>query len=431
MHQNDQKIRVIGVFIWAIAAIFFLYEFFLRTFVGSIASQLIPDLHLNIHQFTFIGSAYYLAYGLMQMPVGVLADKFGVKKIMIFATMACALSTLLFAQAHSFTEALLGRFFMGFGSSFAFVCLLVIVSNWFPKRFFSFFAGISQFVGTMGPVLAGGPLVSWLKYSHINWRYALSSVGAFGIALSLLTFFFVKNKPKSKAGSLLFLAKREPITLRLKRLFKTKQAWVIAVYSAAVYVSIAVLAAVWGTDYLQSVGLTQSNSAYIISIAWIAYAIGCPGFGFLSDLTKRRKPYLILCAVLGLGSTMLMLYGHFTSKGAYEALFFTLGLAATGQNIGFAAIAEQSTPNIKASAIGLNNGLITLSGAVLPPIIGGLISFSSGSNNAQHVPLHSFVFGLSALPIVCLASLLVSVFLVKETYGKTQKGLTVLHRSSK
>ena len=429
MQQPDQKIKALGIFIWAIAAIFFLYEFFLRTFVGSIAHQLIHDLNLNIEQFTLIGSAYYLAYGLMQIPVGVLADKFGVKRMMIFAMLTCALATFLFAHSHNFTSALLGRFFMGFGSSFAFVCLLVIASNWFPKRFFGFFAGASQFIGTMGPVLAGGPLISWLADSHTTWRLALSSIGAFGIILALLTLIFVKNKPRGGQNSLLFLSKNESIFTRLKRLFKTKQAWVVAVYSASVYVSIAVMAAVWGTDYLQAVGLPQKNAAYMISIAWVAYAIGCPGFGFLSDLTKQRKPFLILCALLGLISISLMLYGHFTSEAVYEVLFFMLGLAATGQNIGFAAIAEHTNPDTKASALGLNNGLITLSGAVLPLAVGYLISLSSGSSDAQHLPLRAFVFGLSLLPIIYLISLLVSVFLFKETYCKPQKGLIVLSNS--
>ncbi len=429
MQQSHQKIKAIGIFIWAIAAVFFLYEFFLRTFVGSIAHQLIKDLHLSIQQFTLIGSAYYLAYGLMQMPVGVLADKFGVKKIMVFATLTCAASTFLFAHSTHFSEAILSRFLMGFGSAFAFICLLVIASNWFPKRYFGFFAGLSQFIGTMGPALAGGPLISWLASSHTSWRLALSSIGAFGIALAALSLFFVKGKPKNSDDTLLFLSKNESILIRLKRLFQTPQAWAIAVYSATVYVSIAVIAAVWGTDYLEATGFSQKSAAYMISIAWIAYAIGCPAFGFLSDLTKRRKPFLIICSILGICSMSLILYGHMKSELAYQILFFMLGLAATGQNIGFAAITEHTSPDIKASALGLNNGLITLSGAILPLAVSALISASSSTHNATHLSIHSFTVGLSLLPAMYLASLIVSAFFIKETYCKPQKGFIILNKT--
>ncbi len=429
MQQSEQKIKAIGIFIWSIAAIFFLYEFFLRTFIGSIAQQLINDLHLSIAQFTLLGSAYYLAYGLMQVPVGILADKFGVKKIMIFAILICVLSTFLFAHSHRFTEALLGRFLIGLGSSFAFVCLLVIVSNWLPKHFFGFFAGASQFIGTMGPVLAGGPLISWLIDSHINWRVALIEIGVFGIILALLTLLFVKNKPRSGRDTLLFLSKNESIMIRLKRLFKTKQAWIVAIYSAAVYVSIAEMAAFWGTKYLQTVGLSQKSAAYMISVAWIAYAIGCPGLSFLSDLTKRRKPFLILCALLGLSSMSLILYVHFTSEAIYEVLFFMLGLAASGNNIGFVAIAEHTSPGNKASALGLNNGIIMLLDTLLPLLISYLISIANGSSNAHHISLHAFIFGLSLLSIFYLLSLILSLFFFKETYCKPQKGLIFLKNS--
>jgi MFS family permease len=125
----------------------------------------------------------------------------------------------------------------------------------------------------------------------------------------------------------------------------------------------------------------------------------------------------------------LILYGHFTSESVYEVLFFMLGLAATGQNIGFAAIAEHTSPNIKASALGLNNGLIILSGAIIPLAVGYLISLSSGGSNAQHLSLHSFIFGLSLLPATYFISLAVSVFLFKETYCKPQKGLVVLEKT--
>lgn len=237
MQQSDQKIRLIGIIIWVIAAVFFLYEFFLRTFVGSIAQQLIADLHLSIEQFTLLGAAYMLTYGAMQVPVGVLVDKFGTKKVIVFATLTCALATFLFSHASGFSSAFLGRLFMGFGSSFAFVCLLVIVSNWFPKKYFAFFVGASQFIGTIGPALAGGPLVGWLKSSHTDWRVAFISIGAFGVVLSLLALIFVKNKPKGGEDTLLFVSKEEPLMARLRSLCKTKQAWVVAGYSATVYVS--------------------------------------------------------------------------------------------------------------------------------------------------------------------------------------------------
>jgi MFS family permease len=426
MQKNSISITWLGLLIWFIAAAFFLYEYFLRTFVGSIASQLIPDLHLSIEQFTLIGSAYFFAYGLMQMPVGVLADKFGVKKIMLFAVLVCAVATLLFSHSHSFANALASRFSMGLGSAFAFVCLLVLVSNWLPNQYFGFFAGVSQFIGTMGPVLAGGPLISWLVSSHIPWRSALTVVAYGGFVLALLVLLIIKNKPKGDSSKITYLTRDLPLKQCLMQIFKNKQAWVIAIYSASIYISLSVMAAVWGTNFLQAKGLSQQDAAYMISCAWIAYAIGCPLLGFLSDYFKRRKPVLVLCGLLGLISTCSMLYLHFHSISLYIVLFAMLGIAATGQNIGFATIIENATPDIKATALGFNNACIFLSATFLPLLISYMITKLHHHGSAGHIAVKTFVIALSVLPLLYLVSLIASIFLYKETYCRSQKSFVLL-----
>ncbi|MFQ6275003.1 MFS transporter [Coxiella burnetii] len=149
----------------------------------------------------------------MQIPVGVLADKFGVKLIMIFAVLVCVVATWLFAQSTGFGFAFFSRFLMGFGSSFAFICLLVIAVTWFPRRYFGFFAGTSQFIGTMGPLLAGRPLVFFLSKTHGNWRLVLSLIASFGVLLALLILFIVRNKPRG--GTSIDLLKKTTRTISI------------------------------------------------------------------------------------------------------------------------------------------------------------------------------------------------------------------------
>ena len=266
--QTKSPLSSLGLIIWGLAALFFLYEFFLRTFIGSVAPQVIPDLKLNAETFAIIGSAYYISYGVMQIPVGILADKFGVKIIMIFATLVCASATFLFAHSTGFTTALTSRLLMGFGSSFAFVCLLVVAVTWFPRKYFGFFAGSSQFIGTMGPLLAGGPLIAMMATYHATWRTALNQISGLGIILAVLILLIVKNKPRDSEQALIYLKQEQPLKHTLLRLVKNKQAWLVAFYSATVYVSIELLGAIWGTEYLQARGLSQNSAADMISLAW-------------------------------------------------------------------------------------------------------------------------------------------------------------------
>lgn len=240
--SGSSRITPLGVFIWSIAAFFFLYEFFLRTFLGSLEPQIIKALNLNATTFSLIGSVYYLTYGLMQIPVGIIVDKFGVKITMVFASAICGISALVFASADSFALGMAGRLIMGFGSSFAFICLLVIAREWFPKKNFGLFAGLSQFVGTLGPILAGGPLIAFLKAEGLDWRELITALGFLGFVITILSFIFVHGK-KAEGGSqrLRLLMPKMDLKMQLGMLLRNKQAWLVAVYSALIYTAIATL----------------------------------------------------------------------------------------------------------------------------------------------------------------------------------------------
>ena len=69
MTEKTEKITILGSFIWLVATLFFLYEFFLRTFVGTLAYQIISELHLSLEEFSLLGTAYFISYSLMQIPV--------------------------------------------------------------------------------------------------------------------------------------------------------------------------------------------------------------------------------------------------------------------------------------------------------------------------------------------------------------------------
>ena len=340
---------------------------------------------------------------------------------MLFATLVCVISTFVFAHSHGFGTAFTIRLLMGFGSSFAFVCLLVITTIWLPQKYFGFFSGTSQFIGTMGPLLSGGPLIALMARTHQDWRSTLSEIGAFGIVLGILMAVLIKNKPRDSKRPLIFLTQEEPLKVSLMRLVKNQQAWAVAFYSATVSVSMTLLGAIWGTEYLQVRGLSQGVAASIISLAWLGYAMGCPLLGAFSDIAKRRKPTLIFCSLLGLFTTVAITYiplHH--SHWAYGLLFLFLGFGASGQNIGFATIAEHSDSGTRATSLGLNNGIITLFGAFTPPLASYFIYLSTGVSNLDLKP-ENFTLAFTMMPILSLVSLGISSFCIKETYCKPQK----------
>ncbi len=423
--QRDFSKR--AILIWLTVVSFFFYEFFLRGFVGTLSEQIILSLQLSAKEFAFIGAVYYAVYGLMQVPIGIFVDKFGVKRNLVFAIFVCAMSTFFLSQSTDFYSALSSRALMGFGSSFAFVCLLSVIHTWFPLRYLGSLVGMSQFLGTLGPMLAGGPLVALLEKMHGNWRYVLNEIAVFGIFLMLLSIIVVKNKPRNKGNqSVLYLSKTEQLGVQAKRLFTNKKIWIIAVYSGAVYVSIALMAAVWGTHYLHLRGLSQASAAYIMSAMWIGYALGCPLLGLLSDLTKRRKPYVLFSAVLGLFSTTEIIYTAYCPFWLLVVLFSALGLSAAGQNLGFAIMSEYAEGELKASALSVNSGMVMLFGTFVPIVVGFVIDNVAQGRDANHLFIHDFTVALSIMPLLYLVAFGLVLFGIRETYCKPQNRMIFL-----
>ena len=421
-----ERITFIGVFIWSIAAVFFLYEFFLRTFLGSLEPQIMTSLHLNAETFSLLGSCYYLTYGIMQVPVGFIVDRFGVKFTMVMATAMCSLSAIAFGFSPNFLCGFLSRLFMGFASSFAFICLLVLARTWFPKNRFGFFAGLSQFIGTLGPILAGGPLIILLEKTHINWRVFIIILGCIGFTLTIASLLFVTTKKQTGEDEILFLERKSSVKERIIQLFTNNQAWMVAVYSALIYTAIATLGAIWGTRVLMAKGLTHVHAATAISVLWIGYAVGCPVAGLISDLLKRRRETLIFLAALAFAATLALCLIPSAPFDVFLVIFFFIGFSGGGQNIGFATIVEKVSSNLSAASMGMNNGLMLMFDTVNPLIFGALVMMTLSNKNTEVFTSGNFFYALLYIPILCFISLLISIFFIKETYCKPQKDMIVV-----
>ncbi|MCB1115509.1 MAG: MFS transporter [Chlamydiia bacterium] len=373
-----KKLSLYGLFVWGIASIFFLYEFFLQVFLSTISSQVMTDFHLDASSFSMMNAGYFLPYALMQIPVGILVDRFGARRLLTIATAITATGVLWFSKVSSFDLGFTSRVFMGFGSSFAYVSLLILAMNWFPKKHFGLMVGIANLLGATGPFLAGGPLSYLLNLFHGKYRLILFFIALFGYLITLCVGFFVRNSPsKTKEGIIHLDPYKEKLSVRLKLLAQNRQAWMVVLFSGFVYVSLPLLGAYFGTSYLTARGMSQTLAATLSSFLWIGYALGGPLTGKLSDTIKRRKPLLIIPSLLGLiGSLLLLLIpsNHFMFLAL---LFFVIGFASAGCSVAFPTISEHVPPKAKATAMGFNNSIIIFFAALFPSIIGFLIELGA------------------------------------------------------
>lgn len=415
-----KKISLIGLFIWGLASFFYLYEFFLQVFLSTISGQIMQEFQLDASDFSIMNAGYFLPYSLMQIPVGILVDRFGARRLLTIAVAAAATGVFWFSRISTFEMGFISRFFMGFGSSFAYVSLLVLALNWFPKKHFGLMVGLANFLGATGPFLAGGPLSLLLRFFHQDWRLILVYISILGFVLSVCIGFFVRNAPGRKKEAIIHLDPyKEKLSIRLKLLAKNPQAWAVVLFSGLVYVSLPLLGAYWGTGYLISRGLHQTIAATLSSFLWIGFAIGGPLTGKISDQMKRRKPVLIFCSFLGLIGSLCILFIPTNEFIFLAAFFLMMGFASAGCSPAFASISEHVQGSVQATAIGFNNSMITFFAAIFPPIVGFLIE--KGVHEKTHLyTTAQYETGLILMPIFYGLSLVFSLFLIRETYCRSQ-----------
>ena len=396
--MSINKFQPKGFLVWILCSTFFLYEFFLRTVIGTYQHPVMQDLDLTSFQFSLLSTT------------------------LLIAASTCALASLGFAYAYSYPIAILFRLLMGFGASFGFICMLMSVYEWMPHRYSAIFIGISQFIGTMGPILAAGPLETIAESSNISWRSIFITLGIIGICLTSLIFFFVDNNRDTR-GAYTILYKPEKLSSSLRRLFSRSQAWVIAVLTACLFVTIEYLSENEGRSFLGLRGFTSSEAGFMITLGWIGYGIGCPLMGILSDTLQRRKIVLSISAVLALVSIIMVLYA--TDKLGLHIGFLLLGLSASGQVVGFAIMAEQFKKQFIAIGFGLNNAMLNTLSAVNAPVIGSILDMQQ----EQATPsLNDYLMVFNILIAIAVLTVILSVFFIKETFCKSAVDFTIIKK---
>lgn len=406
-----------GWFVFSLAGIFFLYELFCRASFGSMSMVFAQDLDLDALTVSSVSSAYFLAYSLMQLPVGVMIDQYGVKKVGVCSIIITALGTLLFSISTSVLMAWVARFTIGLGSAFAFAIMFKIILDWFPHQYLGVMGGATQILGMVGPILAGAPFVLTLVVTNNNWRLIFQGVFGFGCILALFFFVFVKDKSKGeKANSPLHVNSLERITVKEKivMLIKIKQVWFISIFAFFVYPAVEVIGSMSGVTYLEHF-FSQTASAGAVSFVWLGLGLGSLVVGLISDRLGNRKKVLLACAFLGVVTSIFLNWLSINSYVVFSILMLFLGVAAGAQTLSFALMIENVPPMLAGTAVGFNNMFVLLGVWVSQNITGIVLNFFS--TNCAGVYGYQVALTVGCTLFFMLAFIIGSV-VIKETNCK-------------
>ena len=231
---------------WGLAVLFLFYEFFVRVYPSIMVKELMGSFKATAAQLGTLSAFFFYAYAPMQIPVGLLMDRYGARKLLTFAALFCGVGSFFFGMAESLAPAEFGRFLMGIGSSFAFVGMIYVCSHWFPPQKLALLVGIGNSIGMLGAVGAEGPLS--FAVEAFGWRSSVNAFGFIGIALAVILYLFLRNQPKQKKSK----AKVDfsGLLRNLKVVASNPKTWINAVIALLFYMTTAAFASLWGIPFL-------------------------------------------------------------------------------------------------------------------------------------------------------------------------------------
>ena len=398
-----------SIFLFILASLFLFFEMALQVSPGIMTNDLMNSLHIDVFWLGITSGAYFITYTLMQIPAGLFYDRFSARGVIMLPLLICVSGGFLFAIATNFYLAACARIFMGFGSAFAFIGVLVVASHVFSKHYFTLIAGVTQTLAALGAMCGALPLIPLID--TFGWRVTMMMISSFGLVLLIVMLFYLKLPNKHLTNT--------PVTslsLAFKSVAQKSQTWMIAIYACLLWMPMAVTASLYGIPFVeQYFKLSFSVAAFIVTFMWIGIAIGSPMFGFLADKMQTIKPILIICAVIGVIAFALITLTHITSTLMLILLFFISGASCAGQALSFSLISRNNKLEHRATAIGFNNMAVVISGFIFQPLIGFIIRASQTETMQNYLyDGNSYHNGMLVVLLGYIIAMVAVIFLIKK-----------------
>ncbi|MFI4918534.1 MAG: MFS transporter [Legionellales bacterium] len=394
------------------ATLFFFYEFIQGNMFASIASNIMQDYQIQADKMAYLSSIYYLSNVLFLFVAGMVLDRFSIKNTMLIAMFLCVISTFILAYSHSFYIALLCRFTTGIGSAFCFLGPVRLASHWFPPRRMALVTGAIVTMAMTGGMLAQYPLTKLVTY--VGWRQAVQYVGMLGLAMLVLMFFWIKERPQ-----VAIKRAEKPINIfsAAKKAYFNTQYLRAACYTSLMNMAIAIFGAMMGTLYLeQRLSISAEQAALVNGMLFLGAIIGSPLVGWLSDKIGLRIMPMKVGVLASLVTVLAVLYLP-VSLSEMMVLFFLLGLFTSTQVVSYALVAESSSPVMTATAVSVIS-IVTQGGYfIYQNLFSSLLMNYGGMHLINDVPVYlldAYQHAAIILPLGLIIALLMLLGL-KET----------------
>ncbi len=399
------------IIFWICAALFNMSMFY-RASTAIIAQELTLDLGLSPKELGLLGSAFFYAFALVQLPLGLLLDRVGARATMVALNLLGVVGAVLLANGHSALDGIIGRILMGLGMAANFMGPLKLFTRWFSLKKFATVSGILVSIGSLGSMLATSPLA--FLVAELGWRDTFRCLAGFNLLLIICVLLFVREKPDISVSE---KASHPSAMGSMRRLFSNWSYWAISFSTFLRYGSFAAIQTLWAGPFLMGyLKIPQLMAGNLLLMLGFGYILGAPIGGLLSDrvLKSRKKAviYGVLCSATA--TISLLLWQENTLLLWLGAVLFAMGFFNSFGQVSYAHIRDIMPDEMSGTALsGIN--FFTMMG-------GGLFIHGLGSVMERVSPQLTEAGDAYYITfILCTMALVASIVLYATTREKNLK----------
>ena len=296
-----------------------------------------------------------LVYAGMQIPVGLLIDRFGSRSVLLTGTLLMTTAQVAFGLATTYPTALVARVFVGMGDAMTFICVLRLVATWFPPRRVALLTQLTGTFGQLGGVVAAVPMTYAL--GHLGWTRAYLVAASAGVVLGVAELVFLRDSPTTRhlrGPAMSLRAVRASLAASWSHPGTRLGFWMHFVTQF----SLTALTLLWGYPFfVRGEGLSSGEAGALLSVMVLAVICSGPVLGWLvgAHPWHRSTTVLIIVSVIVTVWTVVLAWPGNAPLPLLVLLSLVVGVGGPASMIGFDVGRTSNTHDRLASASGIIN----------------------------------------------------------------------------
>lgn len=358
--------------VWAVAAATMFLAMFHRNALGVVALDAQERFGVGPGLLSLLPVVQLVVYAVLQIPTGLLADRWGPKRTLLAGTTAMAAGVVVFALAPTTSVALVARMLIGVGDAVAFLCVIRLGALWFPRSRYALIAALTGAVGGLGQMASGAPFVYALSLA--GWTAAFLGAAAVSVLVAVLLLLVVRDRPHGQApavrdGTTSLLAGVAAVArIRGVRLGMANHATMQSPFC--------MLGALWGYPYLvQGHGLSPATAGLVLTVLGVSALWLPPLVGLVVGRRPRfRGALAVIIAVLH--STGWILVVAWPGGAPLILVIVVFGVFAASMVIAAPVSFDFARDGVPPDRTGVASALVNVVGfgtAILTTLAGGLV----------------------------------------------------------